>query len=326
MANPAAPRLIAAGGLSRERPLPDRELLDSVALHEQLRLEARQRYEDSLNPKEGSIDWRDALTEAREMIGDALRASDFLCDLQGALTVSGRHMTVFRSLMAPPTSQDQFKLICSDWPKATEKSGNRIGPEQARLVAESLGEWLSPRLAPWLRYARRPRRRELYALMLATAPLIAAQRVATARRTRIAHVQEQTLIELLERNGWTKVASRTIDRQGALQPRQFMHKARFASGITGRAEVDVALGLRNAVVLALECKVTNDETNSVKRINDVSKKATAWRAHWGNFVQPAALLQGVIKMSDVQRLLDENVEVFWSHRLDLFGDWIAEQI
>ena len=101
-----------------------------------------------------------------------------------------------------------------------------------------------------------------------------------------------------------------------------MHKARFASGLTGRAEVDIALGLKDAVVLALECKVTNDETNSVKRINDVSKKAQAWRAHWGNFVQPAALLEGVIKMSDVKRLLEEDIHVFWSHRLDLFEGWI----
>lgn len=306
--------------------MPASAAVDPLGLHEQLRLEARQRYEDSLIPDEGSADWREALTEARKLIAGALRASDFLYDIEGALITSGSHMTVFRSLMAPPTSQDQFKLICGAWPKGTEKSGSSVDAGRAHIVAASLAQWLSPRLTPWLRHRRRPHPRELYALMLATAPLIAAQRVATARRNRIARIQEQTLIEMLENNGWEKIAARTIDQQGALKPRQFMHKARFASGITGRAEVDIALGLKNAVVLALECKVTNDETNSVKRINDVSKKATAWRAHWGNFVQPAALLQGVIKMSDIQRLLDENVKVFWSHRLDLFNDWVSEQI
>ena len=130
---------------------------------------------------------------------------------------------------------------------------------------------------------------------------------------------------MLVGKGWKKLEAKTIDQQGALQPRQFMHKARFASGMTGRAEVDIALGLKGAVVVALECKVTNDETNSVKRINDVAKKAQAWRAHWGNFVQPAALLQGVIKISDVRRLLDENIEVFWSHRLDIFEQWLELQ-
>ena len=75
----------------------------------------------------------------------------------------------------------------------------------------------------------------------------------------------------------------------------------------------------------MECKVTNDETNSVKRINDVLKKATAWQAHWGSFVRTAALLQGVIAFKDVERLLEANVEVFWSHDLTKFEDWLTAQ-
>lgn len=50
---------------------------------------------------------------------------------------------------------------------------------------------------------------------------------------------------------------------------------------------------------------------------------TAWKEHWGSFVKPAALLQGVIAERDVMRLLDANVEVFWSHDLDRFEEWIA---
>lgn len=117
-----------------------------------------------------------------------------------------------------------------------------------------------------------------------------------------------------------------IDNQAPLATKEFMHKARFASGLAGRAEVDIALGLPGTIVLAMECKVTNDETNSVKRINDVVKKADAWKDHWGNFVRPAALLQGVVKLSDIRRLLDKNIEVFWSHRLDLFEEWLSERI
>ena len=72
----------------------------------------------------------------------------------------------------------------------------------------------------------------------------------------------------------------------------------------------------------MECKVSNDETNSVKRVNDVLKKATAWKDHWGNFVKTAALLQGVIAPKDVDRLIDGGVEVFWSHDLATFEAWI----
>lgn len=42
--------------------------------------------------------------------------------------------------------------------------------------------------------------------------------------------------------------------------------------------------------------------------------------------QPAALLQGVVKLSDIRRLLEKNVQVFWSHRLDLFEAWLSEQV
>jgi hypothetical protein len=260
------------------------------------------------------------------MIVRALRASNCLVDVAAALRQSGDHMTVFRHLMAPPTSQDQFKLICSSWPKGSEKTGAPLSTVTASDVATKLAQWRSRRLAPWIAANRDPKFREINTLILAVAPLIAQQRLATARRNRLARVQEESLMAMLTAAGWEQLDARTIDRQGALQTRQFMHKARFASGITGRAEVDIALGLPGAVVVALECKVTNDETNSVKRVNDVAKKAQAWRAHWGNFVQPAAMLEGVIKRSDVQRLLNESVHVFWSHRLDLFGAWLNEQV
>lgn len=80
------------------------------------------------------------------------------------------------------------------------------------------------------------------------------------------------------------------------------------------------------MVLAMECKVSNDTTNSVKRVNDVLKKATAWREHWGSFVQPAALLQGTIGFKDVQRLTHAGVQVFWSHDLPRFERWIDENV
>ena len=105
-----------------------------------------------------------------------------------------------------------------------------------------------------------------------------------------------------------------------------MKKTRFATATTAHQEVDIACGLRGSYVLAMECKVTNDETNSVKRINDVLKKATAWKHHWGSFIVTAALLQGVIAPKDVQRLTDAGVEVFWSHDLEAFARWLAQKM
>jgi hypothetical protein len=136
--------------------------------------------------------------------------------------------------------------------------------------------------------------------------------------------QEGAVVGLLSALGWTLQSSGLISRLTDVKPQHFLHKAKFATR-TRPQEVDIACGLPGTVVLAMECKVTNDETNSVKRINDVLKKATAWQEHWGSFVRTAALLQGVIAFKDVERLLDAKVEVFWSHDLKAFELWLAGQ-
>ena len=120
--------------------------------------------------------------------------------------------------------------------------------------------------------------------------------------------------------------SRLIDTRAAVPPKSFMRKTRFATNTTAHQEVDIACGLERSYVLAMECKVTNDETNSVKRINDVLKKAAAWQSHWGSFVITAALLRGVIAPKDVQRLSDAKIHVFWSHDLPEFRTWLSAQI
>jgi hypothetical protein len=116
-----------------------------------------------------------------------------------------------------------------------------------------------------------------------------------------------------------------IDTRAAADPMTFMHKTRFATKTTPQ-EVDIACGLRGTIVAAIECKVTNDETNSIKRINDVLKKASAWHDHWGSFVETVALLQGVIAPKDVDRLTDARVHVFWSHHLAAFEEWISARV
>ena len=85
-------------------------------------------------------------------------------------------------------------------------------------------------------------------------------------------------------------------------------------------------GLGKSTVLAMECKVSNDETNSVKRINDILKKSAAWRKKWGDFIRTGAMLQGVIRPSEVRRLLDDDVQVFWSHRLGDFAKWLDDNL
>lgn len=302
--------------------MPSPEISERNAKHAAI---ARSVYLESLDAEQSRQDWALSLRQARRLIADALRASDYLRDISKALRLSGVHMTAFRHLLAPPLSQDQFKLICPDWPKGAENSGRGLQADIAGDAAAFIARWLDPGAAPWIGTGQSPSRAQLRSALQRTAALIAAQRFQTVRRNRQAAAQESAVTGRLVGMGWTRRPSRQIDTRAELAPRSFMHKTRFATNTTRPQEVDIACGLNGTYVAAIECKVTNDETNSVKRVNDVLKKASAWKAHWGSFVETAAVLQGVIAAKDVDRLSDAGVHIFWSHDLASFEQWIRSR-
>lgn len=272
-----------------------------------------------------AADWLTALRGARKQISAALRASSLLVDIPCALMESGQHMLVFRHITAPPISQDQFNLVCRSWRKATEKpNGPKIKISEAQLVAMAFNERRSRAITPWIDAGRPPQKREIRRLLWTIAPLIASQQIQTIQRNRSASIQERIVTNMLIDKGWTKTPSVLLDTRAALASKSFMHKTRYATATATPQEVDIAIGLHGTIVLALECKVSNDQTNSVKRINDVLKKSTAWKTHWGSFVKPAALLQGVIAAKDIARLIDDGVEVFWTHDISKLEDFVEK--
>ncbi len=289
-------------------------------------VKARELYLNQINPLEDAEVWHLALREAGKLITAALRASNNLRNLEQALVANGGHMLVFRHLIAPPLSQDQFQLRCPEWPKSSEKDERPVSLEKALKVASSFALWRNKHLTPWLDRDGIPSRAQLKEILLSVSPLIAGQRVATLQRNRYAAQQEKAVIDLLLQDDWAQLPSLLIDKRAALPRKSFMHKTRFATASVTPQEVDIACGLKNTGVAAIECKVTNDQTNSVKRINDVIKKAEAWRTHWGSFVITTAILQGVIASKDVARLIDHNIQVFWSHDLDRFKAWLDTQL
>lgn len=295
--------------------------------HKEQAAKAREIYTLSRTPDADADDWNAALRAARRSIGDALRASDYLRDVSAALFASGEHARIFRHILAPPLSQDQFALFYPAWKKSTEKQGGpKSKPSSAAAVVTAVQERRVATLTPWLGSGRAPTRRELERLFWSVSPLLANQQFSTVQRNRLARIQESSITALLDANGWIKLPSSLLDTKAALPLKHYMHKTRFATATTRPQEVDIALGLKSTVVLAMECKVTNDATNSIKRVNDILKKSTAWKTHWGSFVKTAAVLQGVIADKDVMRLLDDGVEVFWSHDLPHFAQWVAKSI
>jgi hypothetical protein len=77
--------------------------------------------------------------------------------------------------------------------------------------------------------------------------------------------------------------------------------------------------------MAIECKVSNSATNSVKRLNnDAAAKAEAWLKDFGTRqVVPAAILSGVYKLHNLEDAQSRGLSLFWAHDLKALTDWIS---
>lgn len=292
-----------------------------IAYHKEQADLAKALYVSSLTSSKSTNDWHVAKALSRKQVFSTLRDTNCFLDMAGGLQKSGSHLLILRHILAPPVSQDQFSLLCPSYPKRNEKTGKALSKVSAQAIEEIILSGRDREITSWLDIPTKPRKYQIKNLIRTITSILSMQSVATLRRSRLSSEQESSVVNLLQSRGWTKQSSGLISNLTDVKRQHFLHKAKFATR-TRPQEVDIACGLSGTVVLAMECKVTNDETNSVKRINDVLKKASAWQDHWGSFVHTAALLQGVIAFKDVQRLLEARVSVFWSHDLPTFEGWL----
>jgi hypothetical protein len=284
--------------------------------------EASHAYTLGLEPDLESPAWYEEVKAATAEVRSVLVDTRNLTDIAAALEQSGGIVSVLRFLIAPPLSQDQFKLAFPSWPKSSEKSGRPLAQKIAVSLATDLNRWYDESL---VRLARSDVNADRETAIAAVSYMIAYTRFKTNRRMRLAQAQEQAVLRDLVELGFTQIPKQRVDRPGMVAERHFMHATYFATADGSAHEVDVAIGLPRGRVLALECKVSNDATNSVKRVNDVLKKATAWKAQWGQMVLTGALLQGVFSEKELPRLIAGGVHLFWSHRLEDFKIWLEVQ-
>ncbi len=281
--------------------------------------EAKKVYIDSLDPEKSRDKWQAAVDvvtkEFQEQLESAFRDGQLL----QAIEASGHVMAMLRQLTAPPLSQDQFKLLCPDWPKSSEKTGRPVSEKNASKMLDTLTTWLDPRILEGIAKGKTAE--------VAAGPIyiLARQRFETERRTEVSREQEAQVIGLLNQEGYKQQQSREIDKPWTVGDHKFMHCTTFSSTANSTAEVDLAVGLSAGRLLAIECKVSNDATNSIKRINDVLKKREAWSQGYGQVLTTGAVLQGVIASKDVTRLAASGVCVFFSHDLDSLKQFLSEQ-
>ena len=237
-------------------------------------------------------------------------AQTVLCDLPMQEAV--------RYLAGPPISADDLKVVAD----AKLSLSALKDAEMARRVVETVLLGLDRERFPWISENREPTEAERATAITSTAALIASRRVMTKRAHHAKGEQEQSVKDALMSVGFSEVAPRTIETlHSAPQIGQFCGESMF-----GTRKADIIIRLWDHRVMALECKVSNSSTNSVKRLNnDAAVKAQVWIDAFGTAqTVPAAMLGGVYKRHNLEQAQARGLTIWWSHDLDTMVGWIEQ--
>jgi hypothetical protein len=106
-------------------------------------------------------------------------------------------------------------------------------------------------------------------------------------------------------------------------PRDFLAPGEFCrQSSVGGTRADLTIGLSDRL-LVIECKVSNSEVNSYKRLNhEVGNKAANWTRAFGQGVIPAAVLDGVFKLENLERAQAAGISIFWERNLQSLTEFV----
>ena len=268
-------------------------------------------------PKERYLRAFDLLESAnRDLLGSLSRLKNKPVDrawLADVLANENLHIAL-RYLGAPPVSEDDLKTLSGD---SLAPTLVRDDPARAASITNVILQILDPKRFPWVYENRNPSTEEIERAILASTVVAAAQRVQTSRRVDERIAVEGSVRGLLVGMGWKEIAAPKSGiksvRRDAPAPGKFMPGVKL-----GRNGADFVIGLYDHRLLAVECKGSNSEINSRKRINkEVANDAQAWLREFGEeTVIPAAAIQGVFKPSYIAEAQEIPVVFYWGHRLD----------
>jgi hypothetical protein len=251
-----------------------------------------------------------------EKLGDL--APDSISDENLKEVYSLRLAEALRYLAGPPTSDDDLEVLAevdSIAPGVLTKD-----PRALRKVFGVIERVIDPYRFPWMRTKTAPTDQQREAALLASSVLLAAQRIATERRHDGKERQETKVKDFLRTLGFNEAKATSISTivKGP-QAMQFCAECQL-----GDRKADVVVRLHDTRLMAIECKVSNSATNSVKRLNnDAAVKAEYWIKQFGTVqVVPVAVLAGVFKVLNLEQAQARGLALFWSHDLAKLGAFI----
>lgn len=265
-------------------------------------------------------DYLEHFQEVRATIENLLEATVDLSRLteEAGHVLSDHHLQeAVRYLAGPPISADDLRVVAE---AKLSASALQTDGQMARRVIETVLLGLDRERFPWVSEDREPTETERSVAIMSTASLVAARRVMTARANEAKGAQEEKVKDALTGAGFVEVGTREISTlHSAPATGEFCGESVF-----GTRKADIVIRLWDHRVMALECKVSNSSTNSVKRLNnDAAVKAGVWIDEFGTAqTVPAGMLAGVFKRHNLEQAQDRGLTLWWSHDLNEMLNWI----
>lgn len=234
------------------------------------------------------------------------------------LTVKDRqHLT--RYIASPPLSEDDLKTIADVSLSVGKLKAN---PDSIETVISVILDVFDRQRFPWVSENRDPTVAEKHAALVSTAAMYAFRQTETWRRKH-GKTLEQELKEYLKSIGFTEVPPSVITNssQGPLVG-QFCGETMVVGG-----KADVVIKLFDGRLMPIECKVSNSETNSYKRlIHDCGEKAQSWVHNLGPAnCLPAAVLSGCYSLGNLKKAQsDMGLALIWSHEFAPLGQFLDQ--
>jgi hypothetical protein len=231
-------------------------------------------------------------------------------------------LDALRYLPGPPISADDLKNLAEV--DTLSPARLRAEPALAQSVLDVIRQTVDPRRFPWLAANREPTADERRTAIFASALLHAAQRIQTSRRNDSKTAQETAVREELRARGMTGAKLKKIAPGGYAQ---FPPQGVFSENevMFGPAKADVLARLWDDRMLPVECKVSNSEVNSYKRLNhDTLAKRESWTKSFGDAVIPSAILSGVFSPANVETAQVAGLTIFWAHRIGDLGTFVEQ--
>lgn len=259
----------------------------------------------------------EALARVREIfVGtDNLRT---LFETGGKFLRDKSSLYVMRYLARPTVSADDFGRLSGC---GTTSASKFADADMTTLAMDYITANLNTKLACWLNSGVEPSETDVYAAEVAIATLVADQKTKTRMRTSASKAQEKTVRDTIVDKCSYAVVDGTDFQLPAGAPKAFQVFKKET--LVGGSKADVVLGLPDGRFMCLECKVSNSEVNSYKRLNhETTDKAERWRRLFGQSCVCGCVLQGCFKVENVISAQKSGVSLFWSYDLQPLVDFI----